>query len=779
MRNRPSNILQEAEPPPRLRDEYALDRSPGLRLLCLFAVLLVPLAVVTGRLVSLQFTQADLVIAGIEPRLRESLQPIETTDGRILLGSTVLARDVPAYRLKLHYRWLEEPADARWLKRKVTGKLSASERSDRVRVAALTEQFLAERERLWNRLSLATGLTDDEFRESRQRVQERVEGIVSRVERAREERLKAAQREQDQIEAAQEQQRDWLDSTWHRIRHELTTSPHQRRVEPVEITEELDYHVIAEDLPLDRIADIISRPELYPGVEFEMVTRREYPAGKLVAHYIGVREAVPDDQREQRSLHAELDGTASPRSRVIHPGLEQSYDRYLRGTRGLERIVRDPEGEIIRREVIRQPEPGADLKLALIEPLQRRMEELLDRRLGLTTDGSEPVDPESGHEAEDVPEGNLLPDGSRPRGACVIAMHVETGELLAAAVSPRFELQSLANHDAAWWQQIQTDPRTPLVNRLTSMALPPGSVFKTLTAVAAVESGLIDPGQTVYCRGHLYESRPDRYRCWTFRHNGYGHGDVALRDALCQSCNVYFYTVAGRMGPGPIIQTAQHLGFGRPTGIDLPGETGGQLPQAAAPRAIELTSFQEPSEPASSPRVPLVGDPLNLAIGQSNLTVTPLQIVRLMASVANGGRLVTPRLADSLQRPGDPAATRLRDVNPGATEAMISERTRHFVREGLEMVVTQGTGKRVALKEIAIAGKTGTAEVAGRIDHAWFAGFAPADQPRVAFVVVLEHGGAGGRDAGPIAKELIQTMLDLDLLPARQPRSRDTLRGSE
>jgi len=777
MRNRPSNILREAEPPPRLRDEYTLDRSPGLRLLCLFAVLLLPLTVVAGRLVFLQFTQADLMIAGIEPRLRESLQPIETTDGRILLGSTVLARDVPAYRLKLHYRWLEEPADERWLKRKVTEKLSSSERRDRAQVAAVTEQFLAERERLWNRLALATGSSDQEFSARRHRIQERVEGIVSRVERVREERLNAAQREQEQIEAAREQQRDWLDSAWNRVRHELTTSPHQRRVEPVEVTEELDYHVIAEDLPLDHIADIISRPELFPGVEFEMVTRREYPAGQLAAHYIGVREAVPDDQREQRSLHAERDGTASPRSRVIHPGLEQSYDRYLRGTRGLERIVRNPEGEIIRREVIRQPEPGADLKLALIEPLQRRMEELLDRRLGLTAGTSEPLESEAGHEAEDVPEGNLLPDGSRPRGACVIAMHVETGELLAAAVAPRFELQSLADHDDAWWRQIQTDPRTPLVNRLTSMALPPGSVFKTLTAVAAVESGLIDPGQTVYCRGHLYESRPDRYRCWTFRHNGYGHGDVALRDALCQSCNVYFYTVAGRMGPGPIIQTAQQLGFGRPTGIDLPGETGGQLPRASAPRAIELASFEEPAgatataRSATAAQGQLVGDPLNLAIGQSNLTVTPLQIVRLMASVANGGRLVTPRLADSLQRPGDPAATRLRDVNPGSSDPVISERTRHFVREGLEMVVTRGTGKRVALKEIAIAGKTGTAEVSGRIDHAWFAGFAPADQPRVAFVVVLEHGGAGGRDAGPIAKELIQTMLDLDLLPARQPPS--------
>ena len=309
----------------------------------------------------------------------------------------------------------------------------------------------------------------------------------------------------------------------------------------------------------------------------------------------------------------------------------------------------------------------------------------------------------------------------------------------------------LPGAEAAELAALLADPAHPLFDRVAGMAIAPGSVFKVATSVALLESNAIHAHAPLACRGYL--DSPNQWRCEVYTRHGHGHGDVDLASALAQSCNVYFFHHARRMGPAPLIAWASHLGFGRPTGVDLPSEAGGTLP------------------------LPAVGwntaDTLATCIGQGTLTTTPLQVARMMAAVANGGLLVQPHLVSGLALPerggrdvdtaDDPihvaSPKPIKDLQPSTLVA---------VREGLRRVVedSSGTGYgTIRLEAVAVAGKTGTAQTgAGRADHAWFAGYLPADEPRWALVVVLEHAGDGATAAGPVARRLVQQMERLGLV---------------
>ncbi|MFG0239757.1 MAG: peptidoglycan D,D-transpeptidase FtsI family protein [Gimesia chilikensis] len=292
------------------------------------------------------------------------------------------------------------------------------------------------------------------------------------------------------------------------------------------------------------------------------------------------------------------------------------------------------------------------------------------------------------------------------------------------------------------------------------MMLPPGSTFKALTSIALMESGKVDPDEPFICRGYL--DRPDRHRDYVYRHFGVGHNELTLTRALRESCNVYFFQAARTMGPEAIHHWADQLGFGKPTGIDIPGERGGHLPDPSPPKSEK-----------KSPWYP--GDTLGMAIGQSRLTVTPLQIARLMAVVANDGEMVVPHLAHSVVPSAESSTTTRQMISyPRRYVSGIHPGTLERVREGLIEVVAhpRGTGyKTVRLKEVTIAGKTGTAENGGgKNDHAWFAGFVPAQRPKYAFAVVIEHCGSGSRVAGPVAQKLVRAMLDTSVLQPTQPK---------
>lgn len=765
MRNRPGNLLREDSPEQGLRDQYVLERSPLLRVTILFGILVVPLLAVSAKLIHLQVTHAEDYIVGFEPRVTESFEPIETTDGRILMDGTILAQDVESFRLKMHFRWLEEPADEVWLRRKARSQLSSEHRRDRERIEAEQKQILEKRRRMWSRLATSLGVQEDELKQRRETVQSRVERIVRLVEERRDQRNAEAEVAAGKQNPVGLESDSWWGGGWKTVRKELTTSPKRRLLEPIEVTEEFDYHIIAEDIPGDRIAELATRRDLFPGIELELVTRRDYPRGPFAAHIVGDRRpaAVEKIENLTGSASAGNDSTLQPGDRIGRSGVERTFDDRIRGRRGLQRIVRNAEGEIILRETVRHAEPGSDIELALVEPLQRHAESLLDASLG-----SPPLLHHRGvNDRTENSESYKIskPKPGVPHGGCIVAMNVHTGEILCAAAAPRFDLRVMVDFDQKLWETLQSDPRSPMFPRVTSMALPPGSIFKTLTAIAALEEGQLNPEAMFHCRGYLH--RPDQYRCLIYRRYGSSHQDVNLTDAICQSCNVYFYTVGEHLGPSPIVKWAHQLGFGRPTGIDLPGEASGSVPNPNSADPIQLATFTKSGAAETRSRSSWrMGDTRSLAIGQSTLTTTPLQIVRLMAAVANGGKLVTPHVTKKIINQTTGEESFPQDSSEPVQTIKINPRTLHFVRAGLEQVVTRGTGRKyVKLDEVAIAGKTGTAEVGGvRTDHAWFAGYVPANAPQIAIVAVLEHGGGGGSKAGPLARQVIDKMLELKLI---------------
>lgn len=742
MRNRPCNDFRLPTPDAGPR----LDHAPHLRLLVLFVAVVLPVTAIVGRLAYVQTALADRFLADWD-RTQETQQPIPARDGRILTADgQVLACDELQFDLAVHYRWLEEPVDDAWLAQQARSRLRPADRRDRDRLAAARAAVLSDREALWSALAAATGVSRNEFRQRCRRVQTRVERVYQYVSRLQEQR-DAAVRPDTSAPAGE----SLWERGWHAFVSELTTPPERPAREPLVIQEQLAYHVVAERVSLEAVAAVESLPSRYPGVEVRQSTRRVYPAGSLAAHIVGVRTPLTgDDFKERQSRFAGGDPlNYREGERIGRDGIERSSDARLHGRAGLQRIVRDRHGVVLHTEVVRPPAHGLDVVLTFDGRLQAQAEALLDDAIGPARGASTVTDPAMS-DSLDAPSA-----AARPNGGCLVALDVRSGRVIAAAAAPRFSLSLLVDRDDAVWQQLLADERQPFFPRVTQMTAPPGSVFKVLTSVALLESGLIDPDEHYHCQGYL--DRPDRDRCLIYRHYGVGHGDMNLESALCQSCNVYFFQAARRIGPQPIYDWAARFGLGGRTGVDVPGERRGNLPLPG---------------PSTGNGAWYPGTTLQFAIGQSSLTVTPLQVARMMAAVANDGYLVTPRIVqESLELPRSAGE---RDIllaafenerGPAGPERIpgLSPGTLERVRAGLREVVEnpRGTGKRIRLDEISIAGKTGTAEVGGgKTDHAWFAGYTPADAPRVAFVVVLENGGSGGHDAGPLARQFVQLLIE-------------------
>ncbi len=634
--------------------------------------------------------------------------------GRILASDgTVLARDEPLAGLAVQYRYLEEPPDPAWLRSRARARLSAAERRRPERVSEEIERVVAERALLRDRLAGLCGLSPAEWQARCARIQSRVRGLADHVNDLANRRA----RENNTDANPSDRGESWWSVAGRRLFDGLFRTSNQP-IEPIVVAEELSEHVVHEGLSLEAVAQVEGNPDQFPGVRIEHGDRRVYPAGSLAAHLLGYA------------------GRA---------GIERQYDALLSGREGTAIDTFDRRGKTIATEIDREPTPGRDVVLWLDPTLQRSAEKLLDDALARRVTGDESVVPSD--------------------GGAVIVMDVRNGAILAAASSPRFDPAALSGGDGngsneAKLARYRADPAHPLFDRTVQMAIPPGSVFKTLTAFALLDSPGFDPRQTIDCQGYLHT--PDRQRCAIYTHHGVGHGPVALVDALSQSCNVYFFHYAEEFGPAAIVDWGRRFGFGSTTGIDLPGEVSGHLPSLQPPAKGSCSSSSSLKSQASSL--------LPLAIGQGSLTVTPLQVVRMMAAVANGGKLVVPRVARRLElaasdgSDGGGSPNDIDDTSPRPIPGLDSERLA-IVREGLRHVVADPNGTGYAslrLPGVEIAGKTGTAETgAGRADHAWFAGYAPAESPRVAFVVVLEHAGEASATAAPLARRLVECLDDL------------------
>jgi penicillin-binding protein 2 len=746
MRNRPGNehVTLENE---AAGQSFQVDRLPGVRVFLLGMILLVPLLAVSGRLMFIQMMNAEHFYSQFG-KTTESFESIPSRDGRIVsIDGRVLAMDVERFDLQVHYRWLEEPPNPRWLKQQALTLLEPVERRDSEKVTAAQEKILARRQQLWDELAQVMRTSTEELQTSCRDVQGRVETIIESVNQRASEKESQSQVAKVTAEAKTEAEQDQLQQFWGLLKEALTRPPRRPRRERIVVREELDYHTLLSGIPREIALAIAAHPERFPGIHIKVATLREYPQKALAPHEIGIRHRIDEKTLEARKQRFPEGDPLDYREgdRIGKMGVERTYDRYLRGLRGLKKVIKNRQGEIIRTEIIREPKSGDDVVLTLNTSLQNEVQNLLDESLEELRTGT-----------DEKPAEQTDPAA----GGCIVVLDVRTGAIVATAAAPRYDLNLLLHPTPEEWQAVLNNPRRPLFPRATQMMLPPGSTFKALTSIALMESGKVDPDEPFMCRGYL--DRPDRHRDYVYRHYGVGHNELTLTRALRESCNVYFFNAARTMGPETIYHWADQLGFGKPTGIDIPGERGGHVPDPSpAPKGKK------------SPWYP--GDTLGMAIGQSRVTVTPLQIARLMAVVANDGELVVPHLAHSIVPSAESSTTTRQMISyPRRYVSGIHPGTLERVREGLIEVVAhpRGTGyKTVRLKEIAIAGKTGTAENGGgKNDHAWFAGFVPAQRPKYAFAVVIEHGGSGSRVAGPVAQKLVRAMLDTSLLQPTQPK---------
>ena len=738
--------------------EWDMDQNPYIRFALLWIGMFLPLLAIGGRVAYLQLSLQD-DFAQAFSLTTETKEDIPARDGRILTADgMVLATDDREYDIAVYFPVIQQPADDAWISFKAKGRLSKKEKRDREKLAIEKQKVLDENEQLWNKLATLTDHPIEEIQESRQKVQARIERIKTSVKRRFLERQ--AEKLEKPADVTKEPATPWK-TAWTWIGQQLAEPP-DRSEGPRQIQEEQDYHTIVSNVTEEMKDEIEAHPYRYPYTKIIVRTKRIYPQREMAAHVIGVRKPLTEEQLKQRR---EQFPDGDPQDyRLGDPygvsGLEKTYDSRLKGVRG-QRLLVKRRGEIIDTKVVRDAQPGQDLYLTLNADLQQQVERMLQDELAKTTGGT--VDPETHHDGPGII--------SCPQGGCIVAIHVETGAIIAAASEPSFDNNLLVSSNRAEWDDLMADRRSPLISRITNYPLPPGSVFKPITAIAAVESGAMPPDEPFPCRGYL--DRPDLpHRCLIFRHYHVGHGDVTLADALCQSCNVYFFTAARRMGPQTLVDWARQFGIGQPTGIDLPSESAGHLPAPDEPIP------EGRRRPRWKP-----GETLGLAIGQSSLEVTPLQIARMMAAIANDGYLVKPHLAASAGPSTLDESNSKRGTLPDPVLHPIPglhRSTLDYVRHGLVKVVhdPHGTGKRVKMKEITIAGKTGTAETNG-VDHAWFAGYVPAEQPRIAFVVVLQNGGGGGKVAGPVAHDFVQALLETGYVTKSPQVVRDESRNRD
>ena len=463
----------------------------------------------------------------------------------------------------------------------------------------------------------------------------------------------------------------------------------------------------------------------FAGVDIEGLLLREYPLGAAGAHGLGYVTAVSVEDKE-RLEPEEYAGI----SHLGKTGVEGRYEDYLRGSAGSERVVTNAYGRPLSRTRELEPEPGADLLLALDRSLQAEAYAAMDSR----------------------------------RGA-VVAIDPRDGGVLVLVSSPAFDPNEfVAGMDSDAFSELNRNTDRPMFNRAVRGTYPPGSTIKPMLAFSALAAGHREADHTINCWGSFRLPGARRpFRDWKRE----GHGAVSIHDAIEQSCDVYFYQLARDMNVEGLHDSLIQFGFGTPTGLDVAGEGAGIVPSRAWKRA----NF---SDPAQQPWFP--GDTIVAGIGQGYLTVTPLQLAQAVAQLAMRGRRYRPRLVEAIR---DPASGNLVRMPPVQTGTLAPEAAEHWrtVVDSMVAVVhgPRGTARATGAQlDFRIAGKTGTSQVRAMPqddeeipeeveerfrDHSLFVAFAPVHDPVIAIAVIVENGGSGSGPAAEVASRLLETYL--------------------
>lgn len=461
-----------------------------------------------------------------------------------------------------------------------------------------------------------------------------------------------------------------------------------------------EQQVLVPDIPFEILPRIEANSVFWPGIEILIRPRRVYPFGPLMAHILGYVAEANEEELEK-------DPDLRPGDIVGRQGVEFVFDKRLRGAKGLKQLEVDATGRELSYHVLRQPQGGEDIPLSI--------------DLNLQAFASKKLEGEAG---------------------AVVVLEPNTGQVLALVTQPSYDNNAFTSGlNQTQWSSLQNHPRHPLQNRVIQSVYPPGSVWKLLVAACAMHEG-IKPTQTAFCSGS-YTLGTHEFRCWKKE----GHGTINMREALIHSCDVYFYQLGEKLGVDRISRYALASGFGAPTGIDLPHEKGGLAPT----REWKRKRLGEPWHG---------GENLNLAIGQGYTLVHPLQVARFIAALVNGGKILKPNIIAN-------APIELQG------ELALEEDQRKLILSAMVDTVERGTGTSIKRADARMGAKTGTAQVV-KIeevrtktldmpyryrDHAWIATWGEKAGKSYVVVVLLEHGGHGGSDAGPIARSVYDYLL--------------------
>lgn len=481
----------------------------------------------------------------------------------------------------------------------------------------------------------------------------------------------------------------------------------------------------------------VNAPDL-PGVTIDVGERRFYPNGFAAAHILGY---VGAPRREDLTGDPLLE---LPGFRIGRSGIERAFDKPLRGSAGASQLEVNAVGRVIRELDRQEGDAGRDVVLTMDMDLQRTSMRWLGEESG-----------------------------------AVVVMDVETGGVIVQASTPSFDpnafTEGLSN---AQWRSLADNERAPLRNKAIAGEYAPGSTFKMIVALAALEEGVVSANSSFFCSGHI-EVGDGKFHCWRRE----GHGHVDLSRGIVESCDIYFYEIARKVGIDKISKMATRFGLGTNLGLDVPGERSGLIPTKAWKRAV-----------IGQPWV--LGETLVAGIGQGFVLTTPLQLATMTARMVNGGKPVLPHLARDVVTRGELVQRQAETYTP------IGVNPRHLklVMDAMTKVTQDPSGTafaaRIQQPGMSMAGKTGTVQVRrisqrerddGVIknrdlewkyrDHSLFVGYGPIEKPRYAIAVVVEHGGGGSAVAAPIARDVMIATLDRD--PARLAPGADVagLRG--
>lgn len=483
--------------------------------------------------------------------------------------------------------------------------------------------------------------------------------------------------------------------------------------------------VVAIDVPMQTVAYIEEHQNEFSGVEVQTRAVREYPNGNLAAHVLGYTGEMSDVELESQA-YAGYD----PTDIVGKAGAEKSFESVLQGDRGRTLLEVDAAGG--PRRVIQQvdPEPGRDVVLTIDIGVQKIAEKAL----------------------ADAMKDARKQDFPKAKAGAIIALEVETGDVVAMASAPTYDptvfLGGISTKE--WRSLTSTSSEFPLTNRAIAAQYPPASTFKAVTGLAGLQYDFTSQWKTYDCEGG-WTGMGEQWKKYCWDRNG--HGNESFMEGITDSCDTVFYEIGYAIykdGNEKLQQMAREFGYGSKLGIDLPGEQAGRVPDAAWKK-----SYNE-DYPEYQRWLP--GDTVNVSIGQGDMLATPLQVAASYAGIVNDGKVIRPHVMKQvLGGDGQPVLTAQPEV---AYTPEVSKKNLKIMQDALNTVTKTGTAKSAFRGfDVSTGGKTGTAEINGKDNMAWYVGYAPANNPKYVVAVVIEQGGGGGAVAAPAARQVFAKLL--------------------